>query len=225
MCSLHRVPELHSVLRQNIKLKPIHHFLGSEKAVALPEFYSITGADVTGHFNGKGRPTRFNIFKKIGDDVIGALAGLDLGGVSISNFTHWLWEFLLSTLQYTFCNSDETQVAYVQTAERKPRHREATSYSRSTPWAYTTCTFPFHVHVWLQDLVAEPDLIDPAYLGWRREDDGTYMYAHVVSKVPLAPEAVIKLVNCNCVISTCSGLCSSKAHNLTCTELCKCEGD
>ena len=90
MCSLHRVPELHSVLRQNIKLKPIHHFLGSEKAVALPEFYSITGADVTGHFNGKGRPTCFNIFKKIGDDVIGTLAGLDLGGVSISNFTHWL---------------------------------------------------------------------------------------------------------------------------------------
>ena len=57
----------------------MHHFLGSAKAAALLEFYSITGADVTGHFNGKGRPTRFNIVKKIGDDVIGALAGLDLG--------------------------------------------------------------------------------------------------------------------------------------------------
>ena len=31
-------------------------------------------------------------------------------------------------------------------------------------------------------------------------------------------------MECSCVASKCSGRCSCKAHNLACTELCKCEG-
>ena len=34
----------------------------------------------------------------------------------------------------------------------------------------------------------------------------------------------MELVKCSCVTSKCSGRCSCKAHNLACTELCKCEG-
>ncbi len=49
-------------------------------------------------------------------------------------------------------------------------------------------------------------------------------YIPVVSKVPAAPEAVVELVKCSCVASKCSGRCSCTAHNLACTELCKCEG-
>ena len=76
--------------------------------------------------------------------------------------------------------------------------------------------------VWLQDLVARPIILDPVTLGWQQLEDGHYV--PVVSIVPTAPEAVVELVKCSCVASKCSGRCSCKAHNLACTELCKCEG-
>ena len=34
----------------------------------------------------------------------------------------------------------------------------------------------------------------------------------------------MELVKCSCATSKCSGWYSCKAHNLICTELCKCEG-
>jgi len=77
-------------------------------------------------------------------------------------------------------------------------------------------------NIWLQDLVARPILLDPTTLGWRQLEDGHYV--PLVSKVPVAPEAVVELVKCSCVASKCSGRCSCRAHNLPCTELCRCEG-
>ena len=52
-------------------------------------------------------------------------------------------------------------------------------------------------------------------------------YSPIVSRVPAAPEAVVKPVKCSWVTSKCSGRCSCKAHtcNLACTELCKCAED
>ena len=73
--------------------------------------------------------------------------------------------------------------------------------------------------VWLQDLVARPNILDPVTLGL---EDGHYVL--VVSNVPAAPEAVVELVKCSGVTRKCSGWCSCKAHNLACTELCKCKG-
>ena len=35
---------------------------------------------------------------------------------------------------------------------------------------------------------------------------------------------MVELVKCSCVASKCSRRCSCKEHNLSCTELCKCEG-
>src|SRR5260221_9825839 len=77
-------------------------------------------------------------------------------------------------------------------------------------------------NIWMQDLVAVPNLPDPVTLGWRQLEDGHYV--PVISKVPLVPEAVVELVKCSCVASKCRGRCSCKAHNLPCTVLCKCEG-
>jgi len=58
-------------------------------------------------------------------------------------------------------------------------------------------------NVWLQDLVARPILLDPTTLGWYQLEDGHYL--PIVSKVPVAPEAVVELVKCSFVASKCSG--------------------
>jgi hypothetical protein len=76
-------------------------------------------------------------------------------------------------------------------------------------------------NIWLQDLVAVPTTPDPVTLGWRQLEDGHYV--PVVSKVPAVPAAVVELVKCSCVASKYRRRCACKAHNLSCTELCKCE--
>ena len=84
-------------------------------------------------------------------------------------------------------------------------------------------------HVWEQDLVLHPILPDPVSLGWSREEDDL---KPLLSKVPIAPEAVVELVKCSCSTtkknpsSKCvSTRCSCRLNMLTCTELCQCEAD
>ena len=43
--------------RRIIKLQPIVEALGSAKTAALPAFHALTGADNTGSFSGRGKPT------------------------------------------------------------------------------------------------------------------------------------------------------------------------
>ena len=62
--------------RRHIKLKPIYDALGADKAAALPGLHALTGADITGHIQGKGKPTCFKAFLKASDNVISALAPL-----------------------------------------------------------------------------------------------------------------------------------------------------
>ena len=60
------------------------------------------------------------------------------------------------------------------------------------------------------NLVARPILLDPVTLGWRQLEDGHYI--PVISKFPAAPEAVVELVKCSCVISKCRGWPANAVH-------------
>ena len=60
-------------------------------------------------------------------------------------------------------------------------------------------------------------------LGWQVENNGEYM--PILTKEPLAPDCVLELARCGCSKSQCSGRCSCKEKDLTCTELCKCDPD
>ena len=64
--ALRRVPELgaESLVitgtgdkQRHIKLKRIYDALGADKAAALPGFHALTGVDITGHIQGKGKPS------------------------------------------------------------------------------------------------------------------------------------------------------------------------
>jgi len=33
----------------------------------------------------------------------------------------------------------------------------------------------YQANIWAQDIVVEPTMIDPAWLGWHEDDDGTYI--------------------------------------------------
>ena len=61
---------------RTIKLQPIVRALGPLKTAALPSFQDLTGADNTGSFAKKGKPTCWGVFNEAHDDVIQALSQL-----------------------------------------------------------------------------------------------------------------------------------------------------
>ena len=59
-----------------IKLGPILQALGQAKTAALPAFHTISGADNTGSFSGKGKLAWWKIFQEADEDVITKLGRL-----------------------------------------------------------------------------------------------------------------------------------------------------
>ena len=83
-----------------------------------------------------------------------------------------------------------------------------------------------HAHLqtnlWFQDNVLIPQIPDPCKLGWSRLDG---KLVPILSKEPMAPEAVVELLKCTCGVSNCAKRCTCKHNNLPCTQLCNCEAD
>ena len=76
-------------------------------------------------------------------------------------------------------------------------------------------------HIWAQDDVLNPKILDPTTLGWEDVDG---ILKPKLSCVQLTPESVVELLKCSCNKSRCSSArCTCRQNNLPCTELCKCE--
>ncbi len=203
--------------RRKVQLKRIYDALGPEKAAALPGFHALSGADTTGHIYGKGKLTCFKIFTKTSDDVTHALAELGVGASPSAAVFSGCEKFMCQLYNSTICKASQLrwhmfkQLKSNQGVEKLP----------PTQGAMIEHTNRAHLqaHVWAQDIVPRPELLDPITLGWSHEDGKR---VPIVSKVLPAPEAVVELVRCTCVASKCAGRCSCKANLLACTDMCKC---
>ena len=82
---------------RRIKLQPIVHALRPLKTAALPFFHAWTGADNTGSFAKKGKPTCWSVFNEAHDDVIQALSQFSTSALP-SNETLEMVEKLVSEL-------------------------------------------------------------------------------------------------------------------------------
>ena len=142
----------------------------------------------------------------------------------VLEYTHLLLCYLDVKVFVSFFNSAVSAKSLRWHMFKQLRGKQGVEKLLSTPGYITKHILRAHLqaNVWLQDIVAEPALLDPLSLGWQQLGNGHY--SPIVSRVPAAPEAVVELVKCSCVTSKCSGWCSCKAPNLACTELCKCEG-
>ena len=227
--ALRRVPDLstESIIimgsgdrRRNIKLKPIYMAIGPERAAALPGFHALTACDTTGHIQGKGKPTCFKSFMKASDDVIHALAGLGVGVYPSPEVLAGCEKFVCQLFKPGY----ESAKALRWHMFKQLKGNQGVEKLLPTEGSITEHILRAHLqaNIWVQDTVAVPSVLDPVSLGWKQLDDGRCV--PVTSKVPPAPEAVVDLVKCSCVVIKCSERCSCKTHNLACTELCKCEG-
>ena len=231
--ALRRVPDLHteSVIimgsgdrQRKIKLKPIYLAIGPDRAAALPGFHAITGCDTTGHLQGKGKATCFKSFLKAGDDVVNALSELGVGVYPAPDVLAGCEKFLCQL----FKPGSESAKELRWLMFKQLKGNQGVEKLFPTKGAITEHILRAHLqaNIWMQDVVAAPILLDPVSLGWKLLENGSLVPE--ISKVPPAPEAVVELVKCSCVVSKCSRSCSCKKKkeksNLPCTELCKCEG-
>ena len=72
--------------QKEVPIRPIYDALGTAKAAALPGFHALTGADITGKFEGKDKTTCWNLFEEVDNDdrIVDALTQLTQLGATES---------------------------------------------------------------------------------------------------------------------------------------------
>jgi hypothetical protein len=211
------------VNHRQIVLKPIYDQLGTERAEALPGFHAVTGCDTTGQISGVGKKGALKVFMKAPPQIIDALGQLGIGDVPSTEVIERCEEFycmLLGTKEVS--GSDAATLRWQRFKKLSPNQGVEKLPPTSGAWKQHTLRAHIQAKLWAQDTVLTPQIPDPCKLGWLREEGGL---VPVLSQVQAAPEAVVELFWCNCGVSKCAGRCTCKAHNLACTELCKCEAN
>ena len=210
--------------RQPIKIHPIYHALGENKAQALVGFHALSGCDTTGRIHGKSKSSWWDAFKKSSDKVINALCELGISNEPSEETLSGCEELICNllspknipfeqapTLRWHYFRGFNTQ----QCTDKLPPTR--CTIHELVKRSHHTC------NIWKQALIQNPKYLELTDLGWQVENNGEYM--PILTKEPLAPDCVLELARCGCSKSQCSGRCSCKEKDLTCTELCKCDPD
>lgn len=209
--------------RRRIKLQPIFNKLGAQRALALCGMHAISGCDTTGHLQGKGKPTCFAKYMSADEDVIHALSNLGIGDTPSEDVQKGCEKFICDL----FCPK---QVKCYEAKElrwylfRQLKSNQGVEKLPPTQGAIHQLVLRAHYQCqkWRQAIVANPDVLDPLKLGWRKGETG---FEAVLTSQSPAPEHLFQLIRCGCKSSKCVGLCNCKRNDLVCTELCGCEAD
>ena len=186
---------------RTIKSQPIVRALGPLKTAALPSFHALTGADNTGSFAKKGKPTCWSVFNEAhDDDVIQALSQLGTSDpprnetleaveklvcqlflsktdiCSLRALRWWLFtkkQAKLQQLPHTGCVASSGFPCPLSATSMEQRHT-------------TQSSFEVNGGLWLE-MGRRQESVDPS-------DDHTSP----------APEAIIHLVKCKCTKERCA---------------------
>ncbi|XP_028412052.1 uncharacterized protein LOC114534781 [Dendronephthya gigantea] len=203
-----------------IKLKPIVDALGPLKTAALPAFHALTGADNTGSFARKGKPTCWRIFDESDDNVLSALARLGTSNLPSDEIITSIAKFVCQLfVPKTEIDSLKALRWWLFTK------KQATSQQLPpTDAALHQAVLRAHYQliVWNNDTVPNPTLPSPENYGWKW-DEGNKIWCPVMTTLPPAPRAIIHLVKCKCAKEKCAtNRCGCKKVGLKCTDLCGC---
>ena len=216
--------------RRIIPLLPIYNALREAKAKALCKWHAVPDCDTTGLIDGKSKKACLDAFLKADSSTVASISALGVGEKPSDEALHGCIGFLSGL----FCKKDASstnpeQVRWMSLKQLgKDKGVELLPPTQGA-WEQHVLRAHLQSYVWEQDLSLHPILPDPVSLGWSREEDGL---KPLLSKVPIAPEAIVELVKCSCSTtkknpsSKCvSARCSCRPNMLTCTELCQCEAD
>jgi len=206
--------------RHYVSLEPIYKILGPLKASALPGLHSLSGADVTGSFSGKGKLTWWKAFNSTSNNVFQALSEL---GTSASVSQSVLHELEKLVCQVYVPNSKMTNIGDVRWwLFTKKQHQGESPPPTKSSLHPAILRANLQAMQWNQDICQHPQLPSPSLLGWKQVGD---QYEPVGCTEPCAPHAILNLCRCSCVQRRCAPPCGCKANKLKCTEMCTCGGN
>lgn len=211
--------------RREINLQPIAQALGPSKLSALPFFHSLTGADNTGSFMGKGKSTCWKAFNTISEDDLRLLSDL---GKSIDLPS----KEMVAAIENLVCQifAPNTEISSVKELRwwlfRKKQAQSDRLPPTSAALYQAILRTQYQLLMWHNDIIANPVLPSPKNFGWSWDEEEK-MWSAEMTTLPPAPNAIIHLVKCNCAKGNCSTRrCQCMKSDLKYTELCGCaDGD
>ena len=207
--------------RRTIKLQPIVEALGSAKTAALPAFHALTGADNTGNFSGKGKPTCWKEFEEANESILRSLANLGKDEKPDKETLDGIEQFVCQLYQPKATIKTVKELWWSMFKRRKAESDRFPPTKAALHQAILRAHY--QLMVWNNDCVSNHVLLSPRGYGWTMENDE---WIPVMTTLSPAPEAIIQLVNCKCAKERCStNRCQSRKAELLCTDLCSCSKD
>ena len=200
-----------------ISLRSIVNALGPAKVEALPGFHAFSGADITGRFAGKGKPTCWQALNRCSTEVVSAFAALGTSEMVEVDTERRIEAFV--------CQLYEPGTTVVDVSELRWRlfTKKQLEAERLPPTRGALHGAIFRAHyqsmVWYQDDIPHPQLPPATNYGWK--DEGNRLVP-VPTRDPPAPAMITNLVKCGCKKTGCRSHCSCRSQHLNCSEMCLC---
>ena len=141
--------------------------LGPSKTAALPSFHALTGADNTGSFAKKGKPTCWSVFNEAHDDVIQVLSRLGTSDLP-SNETLEAVEKLVCQL-FLFKTDICSLRAFRWWLFTKKQAKLQQLPPTQAALRQAVLRAHYQLLVWKKDIVPNPVLPSPEGFGWKWE--------------------------------------------------------
>ncbi|KAG1669042.1 Tryptophan 5-hydroxylase 2 [Nymphon striatum] len=194
----------------------IKRLLGSEMCPQIVFLHAFTGCDSTSRVYGVGKKPAFEKLVK-GDQVLQSSANAftlrgrnhtdveNLGIQAMSVTFGGESTCSLATLHYRIFTKKIAAAKSFITPERLPPTESATKFHCLRVY-YQTMTW-----------MGMESGIDPLDWGWKLEDN---QLVPIMPDMNAAPDALLKMVHCNCTTGCSGPRCSCRKHGLPCTSAC-----
>ena len=205
-----------------IPIHELHACMNPSLVNGLTFFHAFTGCDSVSSFSGIGKTTAYNKAVKASDPILEAFRLLSAQPEELSEATLAAIELFViqmydsSYKKKTDINATRLRlVSRGKTIEKVPPTKEA--LRQHTKRAAFQAGY-----VWARSLEKDQHL--PSYRQWGWTDDTTNSTVIPLWTVlPPASETCKELIKCKCT-GRCNNNCQCKKKELSCTHLCKCEG-
>ncbi|CAG9822082.1 unnamed protein product [Phaedon cochleariae] len=184
--------------------------------------HAISGADVTGAFNGKGKTSFWRRFIDAVEDVLKALASL--GDSIIKDETYEIIEkyvctvYLRPTEHNRIYTLKELRLWFFTQKQAVAGHMPPTSAALRPAVRRAN----YQSMEWSRCDVPHPSLPPAQDFGWKIEDR---KLVPQLCDLPCGPEELILLTKCSCSRGRCAQKCKCVLSQLPCTEMCACLGE
>jgi len=180
--------------RRAIKLQRIVQALREAKTAALPAFNTLSGADNTGCFSAHAKPLCSKAFLNVDENVVGEMTKLGTAPTRSDKNMKAIEKCVCKLYRPKTLLSKMKGLRW-WLFRKKQAQSESLPPTRGALREAVLCAH-HQVTVWNNNIVANPDIPSPKNNGWEKHDN---RWLPVMTKLPPAPEVIVRLVKCGCM--------------------------